>query len=102
MKEMKEKTIIQHVPSFCDGFDRQTSTYNTTDELLNILWVKSWEKTPFKGVPFYRYSVSKDCDKTLLMIEYKHGDIHKWLVIGYLYNDDGINLPSFIVTKEQK
>lgn len=67
--------IIQHFPSYCDGFEPEQAEFNSTEELLNIEWVKSFSEHK----DFYRYSVS---DGNHLMAEYEQG--YKWWVIGRL------------------
>ncbi len=84
--------LRKHIPSMCDGVKEEQWQVESTDELLELDWVKSWHKD-FDGLPFSQFSQSKDGDEYLLMAEWRKGAVRKWWVLGYLSEDAG--LPEF-------
>ena len=87
--------IRKHIPNFIDT-DRlpDENDFETTDQLLNIPWVKEWE-SPFDGRPFYRWSKSDNH----LIAEYDNGKF--WWVIGFIRNPDNIELPKWTMRKRE-
>lgn len=78
--------IIKHIPNFVDkGKPPDENDFETTNQLLNIPWVKGWE-TPFDGRPFYRWAKSRNC----LIAEYDDGKF--WWVVGYIRDPNNIEL----------
>lgn len=75
--------IVQHLPSYVSGFDREVSYFDTIDELLNISWVLKAKEVEY----FHRYSISKE---HYLMAEFNDGFI--WWVIGEI-SVEKIELP---------
>ena len=84
--------ITQHRPAFFEGFDNEVNEFSTTEELLNIPFVKTFGEEP----DFFQYSVSPrtgEWAKSLLMAEYKNGTV--WWVVGRLDSLEGITLPEW-------
>ena len=77
-------TIRQHIPNFVDTHVPYESNFNITEELLNIPWVKQWERDSDKK--FYRWSKSEE----LLIAEYDNGNY--WWVIGYIKDPKKVKL----------
>lgn len=83
----------QYRPNFFSGFEQSQNHFNTTDELLNIDWVKNFKENP----NFHRFSISRDESKILdkpqhtLMAEYKNG--FGWWGVAFIRDEDisGIN-----------
>jgi len=67
-------TIKQHIPAFCEGFDKKTAEFNTLEELLGVAFVKNFTRVP----TFFRFSQN---DRHLIA-EYRGG--REWWVVGYL------------------
>jgi len=82
-----ENQIRQHLPNFFSqlDFDRQEVEFNTTEELLNIDFVKSWSQDK----DFYRYSMSEET----LMVELNGGK--NFYVLGYIKRPHRVKLPKF-------
>lgn len=76
--------IRQHIPGFVSGMDPETSEFTTTEELLNIPWIKKLSKFKY----FTRFSLSDHH----LMIELGP-DIY--YVVGTIDNIENINLPKW-------
>ena len=84
--------IKQHYPNFCEGFTPEVVSFSSTEELLNIPFVKKFSELP----KFYRYSISsykKYETRDLLMCELDEG--YEWWVIGILENKENVNLPEW-------
>jgi len=81
--------ITQHRPAFCSGFTNEVVEFKTTEELLNIPFVKKFSDK-IDDTNFYRYSLSAHGYRKLLMAEYNEGTI--WWVVGYI---DDWNLYDF-------
>ena len=62
--------------------------FNTTDDLLNIDWIKHYTKQP----NFARFSLSQN----RLVVEYKDGNA---CVIGFIPSWHEINLPKWYLSK---
>lgn len=76
--------IRQHIPDFCEGFDKATAAFDSLDELLKIPFVANFMSSP----NFHQFSVSDNH----LMAEYRGG--REWWVVGYLKNPN-IGLPAW-------
>jgi hypothetical protein len=84
--------ITEHIPVYVTGIEAETTTCNSTGELLEIDYVKSHLKQP----GFYRYTIhrSSSNNRIPLLAEYNNGE--KWLVIGFLDGDFAkIELPAW-------
>lgn len=78
--------IRQHIPGFCEGFEKEEVEYSTLEELFNIAFVKRWSNT----TGFDKFSMSRHGDQVVLMAEFEMG----WQVAGYL--TDGLpDLPKW-------
>jgi hypothetical protein len=68
--------IRQHVPAFCDGFEKKTAQFDTLEELLAVPWIHSWTE----DAPVERFSWSKPWDTPVpvLMAELANGE--HWVV----------------------
>ena len=88
--------LRKHTPNFVDGVEPVEWEFSTKEELLALGWVVIWGDGAFEGVPFYRYSQSKNGEEWLLMGEWKNKEEHRWWVIGYLSEEAG--LPEFKAT----
>jgi hypothetical protein len=75
-------TIKQYRPAFCDGFEDVVVEFSTTEELINIPFVKRFCTGDFCG-----FLVSDEC----LLAMYKHGE--EWYVVGILSDPDLVELP---------
>ena len=89
----------QYRPNFFSGFEQSKNDFNTTEELLNIEWVKSFKEDP----NFHQFSITRDESGILdkpqhtLMAEYENG--FKWWVVAFIRDKDisGIkDLPEWI------
>lgn len=79
--------IRQHRPAFVTGFENEVVKFNTTEELLEIEFVKNFSRND----KFYRYSLSTNLGSCSLMAELEEG--YEWWVIGHIDSAEGINLP---------
>lgn len=114
-------TARQHIPNFVEGFDANTATAETIEELLKTPWIARWaesypdhevtneviswphgkaeshmETRNVKAQMFVRWSLSDGgggTDRQLLMAEYNGGQ--NWWVVAYLTSDKPINLPAW-------
>jgi hypothetical protein len=77
--------IIQHVPAFMDIEGRDIGTFETTEELLNLPFVKRCREL----VDFRRFSLSGD----LLMVETNDG--LNWWVVGRIDEPGKVDLPKW-------
>ena len=77
-----------------EGVEPRQDEFNSVEELLNIEWIKEWKNGFFENIPFWRYSMEKREVDALLLVEYKKGPYHKWMVIGYM-SDPVEGLPRF-------
>lgn len=66
--------IRQHIPDFCEGFEKAVVEFNTLEELLAIPFVKNFSAHD----SFHRYSVNDNH----LIAEYRGG--REWWVVGIL------------------
>jgi len=66
-------TIKQYRPAFCEGFEDETSTFNSRGELETIPWVANFKTDP----TFFQFSISDN----MLMAEYRKGT--EWWVVGF-------------------
>ena len=82
--------VIQHRPSFVDGFTNELVYVDSKEELLDIEFVKGFRDMP----DFYRFSISDN----LLMAEYENGK--KWWVVAYLEDFNDIDIPKFKSNRE--
>lgn len=96
--------IIQYRPAYVTGFENQTRTFGSLNELLNIDWVDRFRKLPNGQIDpsFHKYSISKHSDykgyEYTLMAEYKDGK--EWWVIGYLDESPTLHeLPKWVPNK---
>ena len=87
--------IRQHRPAFVTGFENEVVKFNTTEELLEIEFVKNFSRND----NFCRYSLSTSLGRGALMAEYEDG--YEWWVIGHLDNTEEVNLPKWM-PKEKK
>ena len=84
---MIRNEIIQHIPSYCEGFiDKQTSQFDTTEELLNISWVKQWES--LGGF----VSWAKFGNRLIAVFDGKHCNGSLWWVAGFIKDPKDIDL----------
>jgi hypothetical protein len=77
--------IRQHIPDFCEGFDKATVEFDTLEELLAIPFVKNFSRHP----TFFRFSMS---DRHLIA-EYRGG--REWWVVGTLSHPEAVPLPDW-------
>jgi len=68
----KMNIVRQHLPSFIDNQEPIVAEFKTTEELLNLDFIKYYADLP----DFYKFSIGGN----LLMAEYKDGS--SWWVIG--------------------
>lgn len=69
--QSKKYVAIQHMPGYFEGFVKQITEFNTLDELLEEIWVKTyltWDERP-------DLSFVRNKDGTLLLIANKD---HTW------------------------
>lgn len=76
--------LKQHIPDFCDGFDRHEVEADTIEEILACPWVESWQRDD----GFYRFEISEG---RYLMAVFNNGA--KWWVVGYFDDATGVDLP---------
>lgn len=75
----------QYRPNFFDGFEKNESHFSSTDELLEIDWVKNFTNDD----NFHRFSLSRDKRGThnhTLMAEYNDG--FEWWVVAFINEED--------------
>jgi hypothetical protein len=87
--------IKQHRPAYVSGYEDAVVSFTTTEELLNIDFVKNFAKD-IGGDTFYRFSISPADSpgvRQTLMAEYNNGK--KWWVVGFLDTNEGITLPQW-------
>jgi len=46
--------LVQHIPTFCEGFDPKHADIETVEDLGKVEWIRSWSESP----GFHRYSWS--------------------------------------------
>lgn len=78
--------IRQHIPAYVDTDQRFESKFNTTEELLNVGWIKNFENF-FHGQKFERFAK----DRNMLVAEYSEGSF--WWVVGYIEKPEHVDLP---------
>lgn len=89
-EELKQNSIKQHIPGFVDGVEPTTTDFTTTEELLQIPFVKNFTTLPtFCGF-------AKDAVR--LVAVYKDGK--EWCVVGYLKLSALVNLPTWEAGKK--
>lgn len=77
--------IRQYIPAFVTGFENEEVSFNTTEDLLEIGFVKNFSKLD----NFYQYSISDNA----LMAEYKDG--RSWWVVGFIDKLQEVSLPKW-------
>ena len=82
--------IRQHIPNSVDIGDPKEVDFTTTEELLNIEWVKGFKDN---YPDFYMWGISKE----LLMATYDSG--RKWWAVGYLSRPELVQLPKILSYK---
>lgn len=97
--------IVQHIPGFIGGDGAPEGVrFDSVAELLEIPWIKQWEKTfipptewaeamqfhEFDLEIFYRWAM---CDNSL-MAEYNEGK--RWYVIGCIEKPEEVDLPRVV------
>jgi hypothetical protein len=86
--------INRYRPTFFEGFEPQTSEFNSIEELLAIDWINSFTEKAYGSThEFYQFSVSRSAypkyDNSISLIaEYDKGDY--WLVVGNFSGDNDI------------
>ena len=89
--------ITQYRPGFFSGFKNSIVEFETTEELLNIDFVKKFSKFPNgeNDKKFYRYSINEvnGHNQKFLMAEYDNG--YKWWVIGLINESAKVDLPEW-------
>lgn len=78
-------TFKQHIPNFCSGFEPDTFTFETTEELLNSDTFKRYGTRP----DFSHFALSDN-----LVMEINDGGKH-WWVVGYVEKPDEVDLPQW-------
>lgn len=84
--------IRQHVPKFFDVLSPTIAEFNSTEELLEIPFVKMY-RLDTNGEPddyFHRYSLDS---KNTLIVEMDKGKFHT--IVGFITGSHNLNLPSF-------
>jgi proteasome lid subunit RPN8/RPN11 len=79
--------IKQHLPKYVDGIDKAESDFNTTEDLLELDWVKRYKDS---DPTFYMWGISKE----LLMATYNVGK--SWRTVGYISRPELVQLPRII------
>lgn len=75
-------TILQHIPGYIEATP-EAATFDTLDQLLAVPFVAMWPDRPSAwGDHFYRFSLSHDDTRLLLMAEFDKGA--KYYVVGFL------------------
>ena len=83
-------TFKQHIPNFCDGFERKVFEFNTFEELIE-------QQPPLLENDKWCYADYGESQ--LLMVQPK--DNSQWFVIGYVYGFDlSKHLPKTVYGKE--
>ena len=77
-------TIRQYRPAYFDGFETKTVEFSTTEELINIAFVKISRSKEFSG-----FAVADEH----LMATYKKGK--EWWVVGTLSDPNMVELPKW-------
>ena len=85
MKTKACNRIKQYRPAFFTGYENETVEFTSTEELLEIGFVKNFSRND----NFYRYSLSDNA----LMAEYEDG--RKWWVVGYIGYPSKVSLPKW-------
>jgi hypothetical protein len=83
--------FIQHIPGFCEGFERNEFDFETTEELLSNELFLPWKV--YKE--FHKYSLSEN----RLMLELKEG--REWWVLGFIKNPECVNLPVWVPKEKE-
>ncbi len=81
--------LIQHIPSYCSGFEREVIEFDSLQELLDHDFIKNFVDG-FLNFKFIRFSIEgKYGPPYSLMVEHYDEDEtkEKWLVVGYLDED---------------
>ena|ERR1051326_4297512 len=89
-------TIIQHEPSFFNGYKNRIRKFATIDELLRIDFVAVWETV----YSFRQYSITSQYRKKdypyALIAEFNSA--YPWFIVGYIDENDIIKtLPEWNV-----
>lgn len=82
------QSITQYRPAFFEGFENETVEFSTTEELLNIPFVKNFMSNTFSG-----FAMSDN----LLMATYENGN--EWFIVGRITKPDLIELPKWEAKK---
>ncbi len=77
--------IKQYRPNFFSGFENETVEFATTEELLNVEFVKKFKRDGFSGFALSTYG-----EQTNLIATYKNGK--KWWVVGFIDDVSNVNL----------
>lgn len=77
--------IRQHRPAFFEGYENQTSGFETTNDLLQIDWVANFASMK----DFHIFSMADNH----LMAEYKGG--REWWVVGTVKEPQSVYLPQW-------
>jgi hypothetical protein len=84
--------ITKHYPNWSEGFEDLTAEFGSTEELLEVPFVKSFRT--HEG--FSQFSI----DGAYLMAEYHHGE--EWWVVGRIEGVSEVQLPKWIFNREAK
>ena len=77
-------SIRQYRPAFFEGFENETVEFSTTDELVDIPFVKNFCSKEFSG-----FAISDEH----LMATYKNGK--EWWIVGTLNDPNLVKLPKW-------
>lgn len=77
-------SIRQYRPAFFEGFKNETVEFSTTEDLLNVLFVKN-----FCGQEFSGFAISDEH----LMATYENGK--EWWIVGTLSDPKLVTLPKW-------
>ncbi len=90
-----QNSVTQYFPDFYEGFTALEVSFDTTDELVNIPFIKHFSEQP--GFDFYAKSLNHP---SLLMAVYNKEST--WYVIAFLDNPDLVDLPVWDCEKVNK
>lgn len=94
--------VIQHIPSFCEGFEREEHEVKSAAQLFELPFVanwKSWGPPKYSGREFHRFSVHRNYwanpreprdQMHLFLAEYDSG--YEWWVVAKLSGDDALEV----------
>jgi hypothetical protein len=90
--------VIQHIPSFCEGFEREEHEVSSAAQLLELPFVQSW-KEHGPHAEFHQFSVDRNYwanprqprdQMHLFMAEYDSG--YAWWVVAKLSGEDALEV----------